>query len=385
MAVIVALGLAAYAGIASNDSDFTLARGQEGLAAIQETVSDLGGKVLDTASSLAANAVPLESPTPTQVIVRSNLEQDSSTQLTGASTQAIAALPDPGDRAKLSPEPGEPPAALPVAQVRNTDTATPVPPTPTEQATATPSDIPATSTPIPTATDTPNPTPTNTAVPPTATSVPPTATLTPTSIPPTPTRVAAVAATGGGGLVHVVQPGDNWFSVAQQYGVSMGALATYNNLSPSDILQTNDRLRVPSRQESASIPVSTPTRKPPTATPVPPEIPLAPLPAPILVSPIVGDGFTEGTQPLLEWQPVHGFGTEDHYYVRVVFTLRNGDQGFAESEVSGTTFKVPMWVFESAMPPDRLSQWSVQVRRRGPDGQMIVLSPASETRSYYWR
>ena len=42
---------------------------QTKLAVVEEHLSNLGGKVLDTASSLADNTIPMETPTPTQVIV----------------------------------------------------------------------------------------------------------------------------------------------------------------------------------------------------------------------------------------------------------------------------------------------------------------------------
>ena len=42
---------------------------QQKLAVVEERLSNLGGKVLDTASSLADNTIPMETPTPTQVVV----------------------------------------------------------------------------------------------------------------------------------------------------------------------------------------------------------------------------------------------------------------------------------------------------------------------------
>ena len=63
----------------------------------------------------------------------------------------------------------------------------------------------------------------------------------------------------------------------------------------------------------------------------------------------------------------------------------DGSEGFAEGEVTEPAFIVPRWVFNAASPPDRISTWTVQIRRIEADGQAIDLSPPSEPRTYYWR
>lgn len=175
----------------------------------------------------------------------------------------------------------------------------------------------------------------------------------------------------------------------------MDVLAAYNGGTSQDILQIDQKLRIPTAAAAAAAqPTATkppakpsPTTKASTPTPtITPEVPIiAPLTAPILVSPGDGDGFSSGTQPVLTWRPAAGIGANDYYYVYVAFTTIDGRNGFVEGKVSGTAFTVPQWVFETAAPPDRLSQWTVQVRRAGPSGQVIELSPPSTTRTFYWR
>ncbi|MCA9870916.1 MAG: hypothetical protein KC487_11155, partial [Anaerolineae bacterium] len=67
------------------------------------------------------------------------------------------------------------------------------------------------------------------------------------------------------------------------------------------------------------------------------------------------------------------------------FTMSNGQTGYADADVAGTSYVVPWWVFDAATPPDRLASWTVQVRRIGADGQAVAVSPASPARQFYWR
>ena len=431
---------------------------QQKLAAAEEHLNNLGGKVLDTASSLADTTIPMETPAPTQVVVMvepsakdqaalvalaqetpaaevviapttvstptnavtitlpvtaqavalayieptATLETASSPEAptqelppTEAPTQTPAPTPSP------TPKVAE--AAAPKRIVAPTDT--PAPPTPTSTSTALP----------PTATPTAlPPTPTATALPPTATPVPPTATpqakigtggaeessytvesgdnwysiakrygitqeelaaangTTPsdilqvdqklriplanteqvTSSQPTPKASATAQATAvSTPQSYTVQQGDNWFSIAKRFGVTQESLAAYNGRTPTDVLQVNQKLRIPPAGAVVPKPTATVVAKPsPTATPEPtlvPEVPVvANLPAPVLLSPMNGDGFSFGTLPVLTWQPVPGVTADDHYYVRVSFTMRNGEPGYFEDQVTSSSFTVPQWVFE---------------------------------------
>ncbi|MFZ2359815.1 MAG: LysM peptidoglycan-binding domain-containing protein, partial [Anaerolineae bacterium] len=212
-----------------------------------------------------------------------------------------------------------------------------------------------------------------------------------------PTAGAGAATTGAAAQTYAVRAGDNWFSIAQRYGITQETLAAYNNSSPSDVLQIGQLLRIPAAGAVVSPPTATPapprpTTVPVTATPAAPAAaptraipPVAALAAPVLLSPMTGDGFTAGAQPVLSWRPVSGLGPQDYYYVVVRYTMRDGMPGFADDRVTGVSYTVPLWVYDVAAPPDRLSTWSVQVRRMGPGNQEIELSPPSEQRVFYWR
>ena len=480
---------------------------QQKLAAAEEHLNNLGGKVLDTASSLADNTVPMETPTPTQVVVMVEPSAQDQAVLValaqetpaaevvvapttvGSTTNAVTvtlpvtaqavALADIEPTATLetvsSPEaltqelpppteaPTQPPvptpspttkvaAAAPKRIVAPTDT--PAPPTPTSTSTA----LPPTATPTalpPTATPTAlPPTPTSTVLPPTATPVPPTPTpqaktgtggaeessytvesgdnwysiakrygitqeelaaangTTPSDILQVDQKLRiplanseqtasnqpnskALSATTQATAVSIpqsytVQRGDNWFSIAKRFGITQEFLAAYNGQTPSDVLQVNQKLRIPAPGATVPKPTATAVVKPsPTATPEPTLVPEAPvvanLSAPVLVSPMNGDGFSSGSLPVLTWQPVPGVTADDHYYVRVSFTMRNGEPGLVEGQVNNLSFTLPQWVFESALPPDRIGRWSVQVRRQGSSGEANEISPSSETRTFYWR
>ena len=475
---------------------------QQKLASAEEHLNNLGGKVLDTASSLADNTIPMETLVPTQVVVMVEpsakdqvaliaLAQETPgaevvvapTTVSTATNAVTVTLPITAQAVALAdieptvaPETVSSPEA-PTQEVPPTEapTQTPEPtPSPTRKvaAAAAPKQIVApTDTPAP-----PTPTPTSTALPPTATptALPPTQTPTSTALPPTatPSPVAPTATpqakigTGGSeessytvksgdnwysiakryGVTqedlaaangttpsdilqvdqklriplanaeqagssqstlkapsattqatavstpqsYTVQRGDNWFSIGKRFGVTQESLAAYNGRTPTDILQTNQKLRIPPVGVTVPKPTATVAAKPsPTITPEPTQVPELPvvanLPPPVLLSPMNGDGFSSGTLPVLTWQPVPGVTADDHYYVRVSFTMRNGEAGYFEDQVTSSSFTVPQWVFESALPPDRISRWSVQVRRQSASGEINEISPSSETRTFYWR
>lgn len=378
LALVVIVGLVWSTGLASEGWQAVRAFGEDRLAVAQARLGDLGARVLDTASVLAENAVPAESPTPTMIVVLAELPIEPTPRAEEAQeppveesepTQALAAVESSQGAETVA-------LAAPTATAVSTSP-TPLPPT------ITPTPVPATPTPIP-------PTATPTSLPPTATptQMPPTA----TPLPPTPTPEAlAVAAGGAGGQqLYTVQPGDNWYTIAEKFGVTQEALAAYNGHVPSDVLQVEQVLMIP----APGLEPSTPTRAP-TATPVPPTATPSPTPtptvvrlaAPRLLSPANGDGFGGGieSRPRLAWAAVAGMTPSDHYYVRISFDMAAGDQGFVEAEITGTEFEVPAWVYDAAMPPDRWIKWTVQVRRRDGNGQVVSISPTSESGLFYWR
>ncbi len=387
--LILGTSLALSVGVASHSWRVLQESAQERLTRIEAGISELGGKVLDTASSLAAAEVDSTTATPTPVVVLAVLPDTDRALVAPLESDIVLAPTTVGAVGGAGIEPAAVVAAVaaeasPAAEPTATEPPTPVPPTPTAMPTATepPTAVPPTAT------------PTVTEAPPTRT---PTVPSTPTKAPATSTpQAAAAAATGGGGLTHTVQTGDNWFSIARRYGITQEALAAYNNSQPSDILQVGQVLRVPAAG-AALPPPPTPTPARPTAvpaaaTPTPPAatpkpvIPaVAALAAPSLLSPMTGDGFSAGAQPVLTWSPVSGLGPEDYYYVLVRYTTRDGQQGYMDDRVNGISYTVPNWVHDVAAPPDRLTGWSVQVRRMGPGNQEIELSPPSENRTFYWR
>ena len=56
---------------------------------------------------------------------------------------------------------------------------------------------------------------------------------------------------------YTVQRGDNWFSIAKRFGVTQESLAAYNGRTPTDILQVNQKLRIP--PAGATVPKPTAT------------------------------------------------------------------------------------------------------------------------------
>lgn len=377
--LILVAGLALSAGVASYNWTNVQSTAKQHLAAIEMQINEMGGKVLDTASSLAEDDLELATATPTQVIVMILPDEGNPAALAAQMDVVVAPTTVGGAVGGASA-----PAAAVAIAAATVDVASAA--SPTAAATAAPA--------TPTATPVP---PTATPVPPTATHEPPIATPTPTQLPPTPTPQAAAAsaaATGGGGLTYAVQPGDNWYSIARRFGTTQDVLAAYNSRTPSDILQVDEVLRIPSAGTTVSVPTATPLKPtpttaapspttPPTPTPVIPTV--AHLTAPGLLSPMTGDGFTAGTQPVLTWRPAIGMSPDDYYFVRVEFTMRDGLPGYVEERVTTPSFTVPIWVYDMANPPDRLGTWWVQVRRAGPGSQEIEISPPSERRTYYWR
>ncbi len=89
----------------------------------------------------------------------------------------------------------------------------------------------------------------------------------PTAMPPT-----------TGEIVHVVQPGENLFRIALQYGLATSVVAAYNGIANPNVIYVGQRIRIPSGGTAPAI----------VATPVPTATPVATQPAPVTaVTPIV--------------------------------------------------------------------------------------------------
>lgn len=399
LGAILLAGLALSAGVTAREWNTVQQSAKGRLAQFETGINELGGKVLDTASSLTIEQGDLATPTPTPIVVLAALPEDAGQA--AAAAQAIVLAPTTVGKAigggngaatmagmapTTAPELADPTAEAPAAEPTATaaaptaePTATQPPPTPTAEPTRT--------TP-PTATPTAEPTRTT---PPTAT---PTAEPSPTRAEPTRTVVAAAAAAGAGNgaTTYTVQPGDNWFNIAQRLGITQDTLAAYNDSLPSDILQVDQVLRVPPAGVAITLPTATATPPRPTptpaatATPAPTATPvIVMLAAPSLLTPTNGDGFTAGSQPVLTWKPVAGMGAQDYYFVQVRYALRDGRVNTIEERVTSPSFVVPLWYYDLANTPDRLGTWSVQVRRMGANNRELIVSPFSESRTFYWR
>ncbi len=207
--LILGTSLALSVGVASHSWRVLQESAQERLTRIEAGISELGGKVLDTASSLAAAEVDSTTATPTPVVVLAVLPDTDRALVAPLESDIVLAPTTVGAVGGAGIEPAAVVAAVaaeasPAAEPTATEPPTPVPPTPTAMPTATepPTAVPPTAT------------PTVTEAPPTRT---PTVPSTPTKAPATSTpQAAAAAATGGGGLTHTVQTGDNWFSIARR-------------------------------------------------------------------------------------------------------------------------------------------------------------------------
>ncbi len=205
-----------------------------------------------------------------------------------------------GDRATPVPSPDRAVAVSTPAISMQTDTATPESvsgpvlapsPTPTDTSTPQPTDTPS---PVPTSTFTTVPSPTSTSSP------TPTATSTPT---PTPTLI-----------VHVLKEGENPWTVAQQYGISVEVLLAVNGITDATTLQIGQELIIPREEEIPTI-VFTLT---PQTTSMPTARPTAALPLlyeePKLLKPRFNQvfGFDRQQSIHLLWTPTLLGG--DHWY-----------------------------------------------------------------------
>lgn len=92
----------------------------------------------------------------------------------------------------------------------------------------------------------------------------------------------------GGEIVHTVRAGENLFRIAQQYNVTVDALAQYNGITNTRLIYVGQQLRIPGAQ-----PLGTPAPAP--DEPVYPTA--APAPAEMLVTPTAGAAPEEAQFP----------------------------------------------------------------------------------------
>lgn len=230
----------------------------------------------------------------------------------------------------------------------------------------------------PTATPTLPPTPTATPVPPTATVPPPTATAAP--------------AAGNNANKYRIRSGDTLSGIAQRFNVSLEALLAANRIAANATLRIGQELVIP----GAGAPLAPTATPKPRATPTTAPTALPPTPAPYLPAPVLtgpGDQASSSgdkAQILLAWEPVPGMTADDSYQITVKWTQLGVPLDYswtAPSTVSAQS--VPTWLWLQAdQRPARAYQWFIKAVRLTTDGQggelVIPLSPASETRTFYW-
>lgn len=59
---------------------------------------------------------------------------------------------------------------------------------------------------------------------------------------------------------YQVQSGDNWYTIALRYGLTQETLSAYNGLTPASILQVGQTLRIPSSGGEVQLPTAVPVR-----------------------------------------------------------------------------------------------------------------------------
>jgi hypothetical protein len=110
------------------------------------------------------------------------------------------------------------------------------------------------------------------------------------------------------------------------------------------------------------------------------------------VSPADGaDDYTgEGTLIRLQWDHDGGLAPDVWYGVMLEYTGRDGERAVTGDWVKETRWDVPSYLFDTIHFGDRELNWNVTVMLEtgtrsdgGRDG--VEISPASETRSFFWR
>ena len=83
------------------------------------------------------------------------------------------------------------------------------------------------------------------------------------------TKPAAPAAitNANGALVHIVKSGESLDSIRKRYGISVGALATANNIADPSKIRPGQELIIPGKKADAAAPVTAPAAAAPVATP----------------------------------------------------------------------------------------------------------------------
>ncbi len=188
-------------------------------------------------------------------------------------------------------------------------------------------------------------------------------------------------------VVHVVQPGDTLLGIALRYGSTVEVIMSANEIDDPLALQVGQELIVP-----IGTPTPTPTLTPhPTPTPTPgPRYP-----APALLAPIDGAVFRGEEDPiLLNWTSVGILAEDEWYVVRLRYIAEETDKAAEVTPLPSMWTRSTAWrVPPTWRPPEaarsHLFRWSVTVVLQsgvGEDGtwEALALSPMSRSRSFSW-
>lgn len=84
-----------------------------------------------------------------------------------------------------------------------------------------------------------------------------------------PAAPSAPVTAANGALIHVVKSGESLDSIRKRYGISVGALATANNIADPSKIRPGQQLVIPGKQAAAAAAAATPAAGAPAAQPEP--------------------------------------------------------------------------------------------------------------------
>jgi LysM repeat protein len=199
---------------------------------------------------------------------------------------------------------------------------------------------------------------------------------------PTPTLEPGVpTATAAPFLLHTVRAGDTLSTIAEQYGVSMDAIRTANDIPAGDeAIQVNQVL---------TIPQSTPTPQPETVVSATstPASGTSQYPAPAILYPPNGQVFS-GPNALIPLQWASVGILDDLEYYQVELLPPGADEGDAVyAQMKSTLWRVPDELLPVDEPGEFVFWWRVQVVRQlseEADSAYRAISPLLPPRSFGW-
>jgi LysM repeat protein len=214
---------------------------------------------------------------------------------------------------------------------------------------------------------------------------------------------------------YTVQPGDNLYEIALQFGVTVRTLTEANGIQSTTLLHPGMVLVIPipgaTAQASAETPQlsstlestpgpsasppiasgSTPTSTLPVGTSVPTTTAQGTvLPVPTLLAPADGQVFSDRDEIELRWQSIGPLPADTYYVITVAYT-HLGEIWYDETPwTQESSWRLSDHVYLLSLSDDGSFRWSVQVMRQtgvGEEGRPtgVALSESSEVRSLIWR